>query len=173
MAATNAGSSAGTNAAEQELVLTRVFDAPRDVVFAAWTQPDHFVRWWGPKDCSTPFCELDVRPGGTYRYCMRTPERDVWVKGVYREVVEPERLVYTSTFTDPEGNAVEPSYYGLSDGFLREMLTTVTFIKSNGGTELTIRQLLGAPSSADREGTAQGWGESLDRLAALVAEENV
>ena len=171
MAAGNASSSAGANAAERGLVITRLFHAPREMVFAAWTQAEHFERWWGPKGCTTPFCVLDVRPGGAYRYCMSVPDgHDVWVKGMYREVVEPERLVFTSTFTDADGSPVEPAHYGLSDGFLREVVTTVTFTERDDGTELTIHQLLGSPSSEDRANTAQGWGESLERLAELVAE---
>ncbi len=80
---------------ERGIVITRVFDAPRGRVFNAWTDPEHFERWWGPNGFTTPVCKVDARAGGILHYCMRSPEgRDFWGKGVYREVVEPERIVY-------------------------------------------------------------------------------
>ncbi len=83
---------------DRVLVITRVFDAPRDLVFKAWTEPERLMRWWGPKGFTTPFCKVDLRPGGVFHYCLRSPEgRDVWGKGVYREIVEPERIIYTDT----------------------------------------------------------------------------
>ncbi len=90
-------------------------DAPRDLVFKAWTEPERLMRWWAPKGWTTPFCKIDLRPGGVFHYCMRSPEgRDFWGKGVYREVVEPSLLVYTDSFSDEEGKLVEPAHYGLS-----------------------------------------------------------
>ena len=79
-----------TESPEQELIITRVFDAPRELVFKAWTEPEHFVRWWGPKGYTTPSCTIDLRPGGVMHHCMRSPEgREVWTKGVFREIVVP------------------------------------------------------------------------------------
>ena len=68
-----ARTSAASQAAERELVITRVLDAPRSLVFKAWTEPEHFVRWWGPNGFTTPYCKMDVRPGGVFHYCMRSP----------------------------------------------------------------------------------------------------
>src|SRR5713226_3244803 len=83
-------------ARERELVITRIFDAPRNVVFQAWTEPGRAARWWGPQGFVTTYCDMDVRPGGAFRVCMCSPEGvDHWKQGVYREVVEPERLVFT------------------------------------------------------------------------------
>jgi uncharacterized protein YndB with AHSA1/START domain len=104
-----------TEPSEQELVITRVFDAPRELVFEAWTEPEHFVRWWGPKGYTTPFCKIDLRPGGVVHHCMRSPEgREVWTKGIFREIVVPERIVLTDSFADAEGNVVSPMHYGMS-----------------------------------------------------------
>jgi uncharacterized protein YndB with AHSA1/START domain len=97
------------------LVITRVFDAPRELVWKAWTQPQRFVRWWGPKGFTVPFCKIDLHPGGVMHFCMRSPEgRDFWNKGVFREVVEPERIVSTDSFSDEEGNLVQPAHYGMA-----------------------------------------------------------
>src|SRR4029453_17854672 len=96
--------SATTTSAERELILTRVFDAPRSLVFKAWTEPEYLVRWWGPQGFTTTIIRNAVRPGGAYRVHMRGPEGDDhWPQGVYREVVEPERLVMTGRWSDADG----------------------------------------------------------------------
>jgi uncharacterized protein YndB with AHSA1/START domain len=101
MARSNASTFAATDPEERGLVLTRIFDAPRELVYNAWTEPEHFMRWWGPKGFSTPVCTIDPRPGGVIHFCMRSPEgQDIWCKGVYREVVAPERIVCTSFFSE-------------------------------------------------------------------------
>jgi len=90
---------------DRELVITRVIDAPRRLVFKAWTQPEHIARWWGPQGFATIHCEMDVRVGGTHRFGMRSPQgTDHWKRGVYREIVEPERIVFTFAWEDADGN---------------------------------------------------------------------
>ena len=84
---------------KQELVIIRIFDAPRELVWMAWTEPEHFMRWWGPKDFTAPFCQIDLRVGGKYLNCMRSSNgKDYWSTGVYREIVPMERLVFTDSF---------------------------------------------------------------------------
>src|SRR3712207_5988559 len=101
-----------TNQTSNELVITRTFDAPRELVWRAWTEPEHFNRWWGPKDFAAPNSQMDVRVGGKYLYCMRSPDgQDYWGTGTYREVVPMERLVYTDSFADEQGNVVAASHY--------------------------------------------------------------
>jgi uncharacterized protein YndB with AHSA1/START domain len=143
--------------ADRELAITRVFDAPRDLVFKVWTQPEHLVRWLGPRGFAAPSAEMDVRPGGAYRACIRSPEgADYWMQGVYREIVAPERLVFTFAWEDEGGR---PG---------RETLVTVTFADHSGKTKLTFHQ---APfeSVADRDSHQEGWAECLDRLGAYLA----
>jgi uncharacterized protein YndB with AHSA1/START domain len=153
-----------------EIVIERVLDAPRDRVFQAWTDPQHLARWWGPNGFTTPACRLDPRPGGAYLYCMRSPEgRDFWGKGVYREVAEPERIVYTDSFADAEGNTVEPAHYGMSPSWPAEALVTVTFAGHEGRTRLTLRHAVGSAPDAERNMCQQGWTESLDRLEGYLA----
>jgi uncharacterized protein YndB with AHSA1/START domain len=152
-----------------DLVITRTFDAPRDLVFRAWTEPERLMRWWAPKGCTTPFCTVDLRPGGRFHYCMRLPEgREIWAIGVYREIVAPERLVYTDSFADADGNPVAPGHYGMSDSHPAETLVTVLFLEHEGGTKVTLRHTI-PESVEERKGTEQGWGEMLDRLADLLS----
>jgi uncharacterized protein YndB with AHSA1/START domain len=156
--------------ADQSIVITRVLDAPRERAFKAFTDPEHFARWWGPNGFTTPACRMDVRAGGVLHYCMRSPKgHDFWGKGVYREIVEPERIVYADTFADPEGNPVEPARYGLSPGWPSETLVTVTFAAHEGKTTLTLEHTVGTAPESERDMCQQGWGESLDRLAGFLA----
>ena len=152
-----ASASAAARPAERELVITRVFDAPRPLVFKAWTQPEHLVRWWGPQGFTTPSCTMDVRPGGAFRLCMRSPEgTDHWLRGVYREIVEPERLVCTWAWEDAEG---KPGH---------ETLLTVSFADHGGKTKLTLHQAVFESVTA-RDSHQGGWTECLDRLAGYLA----
>jgi len=149
---------------EQELVLTRVIDAPRELVFKAWTDPKHVAQWWGPRGFSNPVCELDLRPGGAIRIHMRGPDGTVYpMTGVYQEIVEPERLVFTSAALDEKGH---PMF---------EVLTTVTFAEQGGKTKQTMRARVikitpqAAPYIAGME---QGWTQSLERLTAYVVTKS-
>src|SRR5580704_15362380 len=101
MAVTN---SAATESGDRVLVIKRIFDAPRTVVFKAWTDPDHLMRWWGPHGFKTVSCKMDLRPGGAWRICMRGPDgHEDRQQGVFREIVAPERLVFTYAFEDEAG----------------------------------------------------------------------
>jgi uncharacterized protein YndB with AHSA1/START domain len=158
--------------AGNDIVVTRVFDAPRRLVFKAWTEPEHMKRWWGPNGFTMPVCTVDLRPGGVMHFCMRSPEgQDIWCKGVYREVVEPQRIVSTDSFSDKDGNVVKPSQYGMSPDWPVEALITTTFAEQAGKTAFTLRHAVGSAPAADREGCRAGWSESLDRLASYLAEE--
>jgi uncharacterized protein YndB with AHSA1/START domain len=148
-----------------DLVITRIFDAPRELVWNAWTDPEHFKRWWGPKDYTCPFCEMDLRVGGKYLNCMRSPEgRDYWSTGVYREIIPIERIVFTDCFADEKGNVVPATYYGMSADFPLEMLVTVTFEEIQGRTKLTLKHE-GLPVGVEGDGAQQGWSESFEKLA--------
>src|SRR5579871_5511985 len=151
----------------RELVLTRTFDAPRSVVFKAWTDPKHLTAWWGPKGFTNPVCEVDVRPGGAIRIVMRAPadapasvRGDHPMSGVFHEVVVPERLVFTSAVDDANGERV------------LEVLNTVTFEERAGKTTLTLHaSVVKATEKATGmlAGMEMGWSQSLDRLVDLVS----
>jgi uncharacterized protein YndB with AHSA1/START domain len=154
---------------DQELVIVRSFDAPRDLVWEAWTEPERMMSWWGPKGFTTPFCEIDLRVGGTCHSCMRSPEgKDYWSTGVYREIIPGERIVCTDSFADAEGNIVPATHYGMSAEFPLEMLITVTFEKDEGKTRLTLKHA-GLPLG-DVDDCRIGWNESFDKLAEVLAK---
>jgi uncharacterized protein YndB with AHSA1/START domain len=139
--------------AERELVITRIFDAPRRLVFEMWTAPEHLARWWGPHGSTTISAGMDVRPGGAWSRLMRTPDGRVIRKhGVYREIVAPERLVLTYVTDDLAGNPGT------------ETLVTVTFADLGGKTRLTLHQAV-FESVATREAHHGGWTSCLERLA--------
>ena len=155
--------------AEQQ-VIERVFDAPRELVWRAWTDPEWFVRWWGPGPFTSPTVQMDLRPGGRFVWVMRDPDgKDYYTVGEYREITPPERLVYTDSFGDAEGNVVSPTAYGLGDDFPETTVVTVTFEDLGGRTLMRIVSDLPVPD-AMWEMASAGWGTSLDKLAAVVEE---
>jgi uncharacterized protein YndB with AHSA1/START domain len=152
---------AKSSTAKGELVMTHLFDAPRALVWAAWTERRHLERWQGaPKGFTVTTAQADIRPGGAFRICMRSPEGvDHWLQGVYREVVAPERLVFTHTWLDVDG---KPG---------TETLVTITFAERGQKTELTLHQA-GFKSDESRAGHEDGWASTLDRLGEYLAGEH-
>jgi uncharacterized protein YndB with AHSA1/START domain len=143
---------------ELELRITRVFDAPRSLLWTVWTQPAHLMRWWGPRGYSLVSCNIDLRPGGAYRFHMRGPSGDDhWSQGVFSEVVEPQRLVLKGSWVDAEAKPTGP-----------ESVTTVTFEQNAEKTTMTLHQR-GFENAASRDGHRGGWGSSLDRLGEYMA----
>lgn len=137
--------------------LTRLIEAPREVVFEVWTRPEHLVEWWGPAGFSLPGCELDFRVGGAFCYRMHNPaDGDHWLRGVFREIVEPERIAFTFAWGDAE-RATGPV-----------MLVTVTFEDRSGKTRLTLHQA-GLESESAARAHESGWSSQLDRLAPFAA----
>jgi uncharacterized protein YndB with AHSA1/START domain len=165
-----AGCGFSTKTCENEIVITRLFYAHRDLVWRAWTEPEFVMQWWGPKDYTSPSCTIDLRVGGKYLYCMRSPEgRDFWSTGYYREIKKPERIVCTDSFADEKGNVVPATYYGMSQDFPKELLVTVTFEVQPGMTRLTLRHA-GIPAGEMHDLTRAGWNESMDKLAGVLGQ---
>lgn len=154
------------SAGKRELVIVRIFDAPRELFWKYWTEPEYFKRWWGPEGFTTPVSKIDFRVGGAYRNCMRSPDgENYWSTGVYREIIEPEKIVYTDSFSDSEGNLVPASYYEMSGDWPLELLVTVRLEEQEGNkTKLTLKHA-GFPTGEDRDLTEAGWNESLDKLS--------
>lgn len=151
--------------ASRDLVITRIFDAPRELVWKAWTDPERMKLWWGPKEFTSPACTMDLRVGGRYHFCMRSPQgQDFWTTGVYREIVPPSRLVYTDNFSDDKGNVVPASHYGVPGDWPPETVVTVTFEEFDGKTKMTLRHV-GIPSGFMSEMAGAGWNGSFDKLA--------
>ena len=149
-----------TATSDREIVLTRVFDAPRELVFEAWTDPAQVVHWWGPFGFTTTIQEMDVRPGGIWRFVMHGPDGTDYPNRVeFLEVVEPERLVYSH---GPEGESP-----------IKEFHVTVTFEDEDGKTQLTMK--LVAESAAERDrmvefGAVEGGWQTLERLGEHLAK---
>ncbi len=143
--------------ATTELFVKRTLRARHERVFAAWTDPHQASLWWAPQDCTPLSCEMDVRPGGLWHRCMRVPNGSVITKrGVYREVVVPERLVFTYV-TEYADGAVDP-----------ETVVTVALAEIAGGTRLTLRHVA-FQSDASRLGHEGGWTSCLERFAAFIS----
>lgn len=160
-----------------ELTITRIFNAPREKVWKAWTDPESVKRWWGPKNFTVPHISIDLRIGGKCVYCMRGagPDgvvKDYWGTGVYREIVPPSLLVNTDSFADEKGNVVPASHYGMEGDWPTELLVTVTFAETGGKTRMTLRHE-GIPAGKMSELTEAGWNESFDKLAGLLAGVDV
>lgn len=153
---------------DQELIITRTFEAPREHVWAAWTEPEHLMRWWGPRGFTAPACTVDFRVGGAYLSCMRSPDgQDFWSTGVYREIVVPERIVCSDSFADEKGIVVPATHYGMSPDFPLELQITVTLEDDGGGTRMTLRHA-GLPPGEMSEMCRTGWNESFDKLAEIL-----
>ncbi|MCI0649659.1 MAG: SRPBCC domain-containing protein [Chloroflexi bacterium] len=154
-----------TNSAERELVITRIFDAPRELVWKAWTEPEQLRHWWGPKSFTLPVCQVDLRVGGKYLFCMRSPDgQNYYSTGVYQKIDPPNEFVCTDSFADEKGNVVPASHYGLDEDFPLELQVTVTFEEIGGKTKMTLKHV-GLPAGETAEQTAAGWNESFDKLA--------
>lgn len=165
---------AGSDVAENGVTITRVFDAPVEKVWAAWTDPEQIEKWWGPKDFTAPHIQTDFRVGGKYLYAMHGPagtefDRDMWSTGTYQEIIPLKKIVYTDSFADAKGNAVSPETYGMR-GLSDVMHVTVEFKPIEGGskTELKLTHV-GAPAGSEHARNMEaGWNESLDKLAESV-----
>ena len=171
-AATSSTAAAATTSSE--FIITRVFDAPRELVWQAFTEPERMQRWWGPKGFTVIASKMDLRPGGIYHYGMRAPDGStMWGKFVYREIVRPERIVLVNSFSDEVGNITR---HPMSPTWPLKMLSTFLFAEHDGRTTLTIQW---SPLDADERERAtfagahpsmqQGWTGTLDQLAEYLA----
>jgi uncharacterized protein YndB with AHSA1/START domain len=98
----------------ERMVVTRVFDAPRELVWKAWTDPQYVMQWWGPKGFTAPFCEIDFRVGGKFLCCMRSPDgQEFWNAVEYHEIVPHEKIVSLMYFSDSKGNKIDPAQMGI------------------------------------------------------------
>jgi uncharacterized protein YndB with AHSA1/START domain len=147
----------GKPAAQHELVITRVFDAPRALVFQAWTDPRHINRWFGPKDFPAAEVEIDVKRGGKWRARLKSvgSDPDLTLGGVYREIVPPERLVFTFAWDEEGVRGIETT-------------VTITFEDQGSKTRMTLRQIP-FQSADERDGHNYGWSSAFDRLDEFLA----
>lgn len=158
-----------THANPDEFVISRVFDAPRELVWKAWTEPDRLMQWFGPKGVKMPACKMDFRPGGIFHYCMLTPDgTEMWGKWMFREIEAPSRLVLVSSFSDAAGGITRHPF---NAQWPLETLSTTTFEVQDGQTLLTIRWKPLNPTAEERAtfqqshaSMQQGWGGTMEQL---------
>jgi uncharacterized protein YndB with AHSA1/START domain len=159
------------NGRQDALVIERSFDAPVDLIWQMWTEPDHFKAWYGPMGATIPVARMDVRVGGTRLVCMEMQSPDgvmqMWFAGEYREVVASERLVYTEFMSDANGNML-PSPMGVAEGHPTTTEVRVE-LKAVGGRTKMVMTHIGIPEGSPG---ATGWTMALDKLAARVALHN-
>jgi len=167
-----------SGAADQgsEFILSRVFDAPRDLLWKAFTEPERMKQWWGPKGFTVIASKMDLRPGGTYHYGMTAPDGNpMWGKFVFREIAPPERMVFVNSFSDEAGGTTR---HPLHQSWPLEMLTTFTFEELAGGrSRFTTRwQTLNATAEeqktfdSNHDSMRQGWTGTLDQLSDYLAQ---
>ncbi len=161
-----------TNVKKEDLVVTRIIDAPVELVWKAWTDAEHVRHWWGPKYYTSPACKIDLRVGGTYVFAMQAPEDQggqiSYTSGVYQRIVPMELLEFTQGLSDADGNRIDPAQARMPADFPKELRTTVTFKPKGDMTELTITQEGWAPSQMYVYALA-GTQQQTDKLAAYVA----
>ena len=169
-----ASSNVAIESPQHEFAITRIFDAPRELVWKAFTEPERLNQWWGPKGFTTRVRSIDIRPGGLFRYSQRTADgKEMWGKWVYCEIVPPERIVSIVSFSDEAGNSIRHPF---APDWPLEMLSTATLTEHNGKTTLTIEasahratELERKTFEAGHDSMEQGFTGTLDRLAEYLA----
>lgn len=164
--------------ANDDIVITRIFDSPREKVWKAWTDPMEAAKWWGPEGFTAPSIKVDLRVGGKYIFAMHGPKGSEWDKdmysaGVYKEIIPNEKLVVTDYFSDAEGNMIEPKEEGQDSNFPKESVVTVLFEEVEGSkTKLSI--IYPAPKTPEakeallKSGMVEGWNSSLNKLEKVL-----
>ncbi|MET3699804.1 uncharacterized protein YndB with AHSA1/START domain [Bacillus oleivorans] len=156
----------------RDLIMERVFDAPRDLLFKVYSEPEHLENWWGPQGWQTKNKKFEFKPGGVWHYCMTCMDRnqgefygqESWGKGTYQEIIEPEKIVYIDQFSDEEGNVPEN---------MPEMLISLTFVEQGAKTKLIIRTQFASAEELQKVldmGVVQGFESQIERLDELLKE---
>lgn len=159
----------------ESFAISRTFDAPRELVFKAWTERERMMQWFGPKGFAMPIAKMDFRPGGTFHYCLRSPDgMEMWGKFVYREIAPPERIVWVNCFSDKDGGIGQ---HPMMPSWPREMLSTATFAEEGRKTTVTVTWV---PINATAEevqafenmrgGMNQGWSGTFEQLENYLAK---
>ena len=161
------------NVHKRDLVVTRIIDAPLEMVWRAWTEPEQMSRWWGPEFYTSPECRIDLRVGGKYVFCMRAPQeqggQDSYTAGVYKKIVPMERLEFTQSLSDKDGNKIDPAQIGMPPDFPKELLVVIAFKAKGDMTELTVTEHNWTGGQMYVYALA-GWHQSIDKLAEYLAK---
>jgi uncharacterized protein YndB with AHSA1/START domain len=158
-------------------VLSRTFDASRDELWKAWTERERLMQWFGPKGFKMPAAKLDFRPGGSFHYCLESPDgKEMWGKFNYREIAVPERIVLVNSFSDEDGGITRHPF---SPTWPLQLLSTFTLTEENGKTTATIEWVPIDPTPEERQtfenahdSMRQGWGGTFDQLAEYLSAQH-
>jgi len=153
---------------ERQIEVNRTFDAPLEMLWKAWTEPEHFMKWYGPKGFTAPTCEIDLREGGRHLFSMLSPDgMQMYSTGSYKEVQPMERLVYTDSMSDAEGNVMSAEMMGMPEGMPTSMDVTVTFEHDDGKTNVTVSHV---GHGAGAENAGMGWEQAFEKLEEVLAQ---
>lgn len=164
--------------ADEPFVIARTLQAPRDLVFDVWTTPERLIHWWGPKGFTVKSAKVDLRPGGLFHYCLKSPDGvEMWGRFLFREIVRPERLEFISSFSD---NRAGITRHPMAPNWPLEMLNVVTFEEQGSQTMMTMKISAYNASAAERAvfkaghtSMNQGWGGTLDQLTDYLLKVQV
>ncbi|MDP1713426.1 MAG: SRPBCC domain-containing protein [Anaerolineales bacterium] len=149
---------------EGQIKVSHTFDAPLEMLWKAWTEPEHFMRWYGPKGFTAPTCEIDLREGGRHLWSMQSPDgRKMYFTGNYKEVQPMTRLVYTDSMSDANGNVMSAEMMGMPEGAPVTMDVIVTFEHADGKTTITV-------SHVGQGDAGTGWKQAFDKLEDMLAQ---
>jgi len=157
----------------RDLIVTRTFDAPVELVWKAWTEPEYVMKWWGPDYFTSPSAKIDFREGGTSLVCMRAPQdfggQDMYSTWVYQKIVPMQRIEFVQNLADEHGDKIDPAVFGMPPEFPRDTRTVVTFKDlENGKTEMTVTQYnMPAPDTEMGKNAELGLNQSLDKMVAI------
>lgn len=160
----------------RDLTVTRIFDAPVELVWRAWTDPEYIMRWWGPDHFTSPSAKIDFRVGGTSLVCMRAPQdfggMDMYSSWVYQKIVPMQHIEFIQNLADENGNLLDPARLGLPPEFPKDTRTVVTFKDlGNGKTEMTVTEYgMPAPDTEMGKNAELGLNQSLDKMAAIFVD---
>ena len=159
---------------KRDLVIVRIFDAPIELVWRAWTDPEQVMRWWGPKGFTSPFCKIDFREGGKFLFCMRAPKefqggQDFYTAGVYKKIVPMKLIEFSQGLADMDGNRIDPTTMGMPADFPKEIPSALAFKRVGNKTELTATEY-GWTEGQLRDLSESGLNECLDKLAEVLAK---
>ena len=150
-----------------QLKVTRTFDAPLEMLWKAWTEPEQFMKWYGPKGFTSPTCEIDLSEGGRHLWSMQTPDgRKMYFTGTFTEVKPMELLVYTDAMSDDKGNVMTAEMMGMPAGTPVSMDVTVTFAHADGKTTVTVSHM----SQGEGDGAGTGWEQAFNKLEVMLAK---
>ena len=150
-----------------QIKVSRAFEAPLELLWKAWSEPEHFAKWYGPKGFTIPTCEIDFQLGGRHLWSMQSPDgRQMYYTGNYKEIVPMERIVYSDSLSDADGKPLDPVAMGMPEGSPASMDVTVTFVHEADKTVVTVSHI----SSGEGDRAGMGWEMAFDKLATMLAE---